>query len=267
MPLHRTIGISLALMVVSAGANAQTATKSTAHDPIHAAKPEEAHSRAARTRARLSAQRRLHGRRRAARYDLPPPHRLTLASFHVPEPGTGAARAETRGETGMAAWYDLKGRRTASGDRFEASRLTAAHRTLPLHSYAKVTDLENGRSVVVEINDRGPWRRELTIDLSAGAAERLHMIGAGLARVAVEPLGDMPPAAPAPQLAADHTKTPPAIKPVLVAYQPETASDLKPLLVAYHPEPASAGSGMTWLLRPLGRAPDDQPQQDRGASQ
>jgi rare lipoprotein A len=228
MPLHRTIGISLALMMVSAGANAQTATKSTAHDPIHAAKPEEAHGRAARTRARLSAQRRLHGRRRAARYHMPPPHRPTLASFHVP----GAARAGSRGEMGMAAWYDLKGRRTASGDRFEAARLTAAHRTLPLHSYAKVTDLENGRSVVVEINDRGPWRRGLTIDLSKGAAARLHMIGVGIARVAIEPLRDAPPAAPAPQFADYHPATALAVTPQLIAYHPDppasSASTAKP---------------------------------------
>ncbi|HEV2301282.1 MAG TPA: septal ring lytic transglycosylase RlpA family protein [Stellaceae bacterium] len=238
MPLHRTIGISLALMVMSAGANAQTATKSTAQDPVHAAKPEDAHGRAARARARQAAQRRPHARRREARHHMPVRHRVMLASAEAREPDIGQAEPGVRGTVGMAAWYDLRGRHTASGDRFDGTVLTAAHRTLPLHSYAKVTDLDNGRSVVVEINDRGPWRRGLMIDLSEGAAERLHMIGAGLARVAVEPLGDTPPAAAEPQLAAAH---------------PETPTAIKPLLVAYHPDPPPA------VAKP---ASEPQPQQD-----
>jgi rare lipoprotein A (peptidoglycan hydrolase) len=226
MPLHRTIGISLALMMISAGANAQTATKSTAQDPVHAVKPDEAHSRTARARARHAA-RRLHAGRRIVHHYAPPRRPVMLASAGASETYVGEKQAGGRGEVGMAAWYDLKGRRTASGERFDSTILTAAHRTLPLFSYARVTDLENGRSVVVEINDRGPFRPGLTIDLSKSAAEKLHMIGAGLARVAVEPLGDAPPAAPAPQL-ADRA--------------PATAPATKPLLVAYHPDPPAAAA-------------------------
>ena len=231
MPLHRTIGISLALMMISAGANAQAPTKSTAQDPVHAAKPEEAHNRAARARARHMAQRRQNTRRRIVRREAPARQQVRLASAGAPEPQSAAAPPGVRGAIGVAAWYDLAGRRTASGDRFDGAVLTAAHRTLPLHSYARVTDLENGRSVVVEINDRGPWRRGLMIDLSESAAQRLHMIGAGLARVAVEPLGE----APAPAAA------------VLADYRPEPAEAVKPQLVAYHPdrpEPAAAPAGV-----------------------
>jgi rare lipoprotein A len=218
MPLHRTIGISLALMVISAGANAQTATKSTAQDPVHAAKPEEAHSRAARARARQAVLRRVQARRGAVRHVAPSNWRVVSANATASERYVGAAAPGAHGDVGMAAWYDLQGRRTASGERFDDAALSAAHRTLPLHSYARVTDLDNGRSVVVEINDRGPWTRGLMIDLSEAAAERLHMIGAGVAHVAVEPLGDQPPAAP--QLAMTSGAAP-AAKPQLVAYHPD----------------------------------------------
>lgn len=220
MPLHRTIGISLALMMISAGTNAQTATKSTAQDPVHAVKPDEAHSRTARAHSRHAASRRMRAARRVVHHYAPPHHPVMLASAELSAPYIGESQAGVHGQTGMAAWYDLTGRRTASGERFDRTVMTAAHRTLPLFSYAKVTNLENGRSVVVEINDRGPFRTGLIIDLSESAAETLQMIGAGLAHVSVEPLGDAPPAAE-PQLAADDTLAAPAIKPMLVAYHPD----------------------------------------------
>jgi rare lipoprotein A len=235
MPLHRTIGISLALMMISAGANAQTATKSTAQDPVHAVKPDEAHSRTARARARQAA-RRLHAARRIVHHYAPPRRPVMLASTEAGEPSVGEPQAGVHGTIGMAAWYDLKGRRTASGERFDKTILTAAHRTLPLFSYARVTDLENGRSVVVEINDRGPFRPGLTIDLSKSAAAKLHMIGAGLARVSVEPLGDAPPAAPAPQLADRAPATAPAIEPLLVAYHPDPPAAAETPAADPHPQ-------------------------------
>jgi rare lipoprotein A len=93
-------------------------------------------------------------------------------------------------EIGLASWYgpQLQGKRTASGERFDMNTLTAAHRTLPLNSYARVTNLATGRSVVVRINDRGPYLAHRIIDLSARAARELGIEEDGVARVRVEPL-------------------------------------------------------------------------------
>ncbi len=80
------------------------------------------------------------------------------------------------------------GGRTASGEILDTVTATAAHRSLPLASYAKVTNLDNSRSVVVKINDRGPYTRGRIIDLSPRAADVLDMKRAGVAAVAIEPL-------------------------------------------------------------------------------
>lgn len=86
---------------------------------------------------------------------------------------------------GTASWYGpgFHGRRTSSGERFDQQELTAAHRTLPFGSTIRVTNIDNGKSVVVRINDRGPFIRGRIIDLSRGAAQRIGMMGAGTARV------------------------------------------------------------------------------------
>lgn len=91
-------------------------------------------------------------------------------------------------ETGTASWYgaDFHGRPTASGETYDMNALTAAHRTLPLPSIVRVTNLDNGRSVVVRVNDRGPFSHGRIIDLSRRGAEELQFIGAGTARVRVE---------------------------------------------------------------------------------
>ncbi len=93
---------------------------------------------------------------------------------------------------GRASWYgsEFQGSPTASGEPFNMHALTAAHRTLPLGSYARVSNLANGRSVVVKINDRGPHTGRRTIDLSYAAAEELEMVRAGTARVEVAPLAN-----------------------------------------------------------------------------
>jgi len=89
---------------------------------------------------------------------------------------------------GVASWYGTKfhGRRTSSGETYDMFKMTAAHKTLPLPTYAKVTNLENGRQIVVKINDRGPFRKNRLIDLSYAAAHKLGMTQAGTARVEVE---------------------------------------------------------------------------------
>ncbi len=91
-------------------------------------------------------------------------------------------------QIGLASWYgrDFHHKTTASGERYDMHDLTAAHRSLPLDTLVRVTNLSNKRSVVVRINDRGPFAHGRIIDLSRGAAERLGMAKAGVAPVRVE---------------------------------------------------------------------------------
>ena len=93
-----------------------------------------------------------------------------------------------RREIGRASWYGNYhvGRKTATGERLDTVHPTAAHRTLPLQSMVKVTNLNNGRSVVVTINDRGPVSRRLLIDVSPRAADELKMRHDGIVPVAIE---------------------------------------------------------------------------------
>ena len=97
-------------------------------------------------------------------------------------------------EVGMASWYGPKFHRrmTSNGEWFDMNYLSAAHKTMPLPSYARVTNLENGRVVVVRVNDRGPFVGTRIIDLSKAAAERLGYRRKGKARVKVEYLGPAP---------------------------------------------------------------------------
>ena len=93
-------------------------------------------------------------------------------------------------ETGLASYYgwSLQGRPTADGSRYDRAAFTCAHRSRPFGTRLLVTDLENGRSVVVTVNDRGPFEPGRVVDLSWAAARKLGMLRKGLARVRVEPL-------------------------------------------------------------------------------
>lgn len=91
----------------------------------------------------------------------------------------------TSAMSGMASWYG-ESQTTASGERFDKHKMTAAHRTLPLGTYVRVTNTRNGKSVVVRINDRGPYGHGRVIDLSEAAARKLDMIDAGVAPVTLE---------------------------------------------------------------------------------
>jgi rare lipoprotein A len=95
---------------------------------------------------------------------------------------------------GMASWYgdDFHGRLTANGEVFDMLSLTAAHPTLPIPSYARVTNLRNGKSLIVRVNDRGPYHGNRLIDVSNKAAELLDFKGNGVARVRVEYVGRAP---------------------------------------------------------------------------
>lgn len=90
--------------------------------------------------------------------------------------------------TGEASYYGagFAGRPTANGERFDPSQMTAAHRTLPFGSKVRVTNTRNGRSVVVRVNDRGPYAHNRVIDLSHGAAERIGMVQSGTADVKLD---------------------------------------------------------------------------------
>ncbi|RYY78830.1 MAG: septal ring lytic transglycosylase RlpA family protein [Moraxellaceae bacterium] len=91
-------------------------------------------------------------------------------------------------QTGMASWYgrQFHGRKTASGDTFDMYAMTAAHRSLPLNCYIRVTNKDNGKSVVVKVNDRGPFHGNRVLDLSYAAANKLGIASRGTGNVTIE---------------------------------------------------------------------------------
>ncbi len=116
-----------------------------------------------------------------ARYGNHSPYEVFGKKYFVMESSRGYR------ERGVASWYGSKfhGRRTSSGEPYDMHIATAAHKSLPLPTYAEVTNLDNGRRVVVKINDRGPFKDDRLIDMSYGAALRLGMTETGTARVEV----------------------------------------------------------------------------------
>jgi rare lipoprotein A len=121
-------------------------------------------------------------------------------TYRVGKPYTVAGRVYVPEEDvnyqqeGMASWYgdDFHGRLTANGEVFDMGALTAAHPTLPMPSYARVTNLANGKSLIVRVNDRGPYHGNRLIDVSNKAAELLEFKGIGVAKVRVEYVGRAP---------------------------------------------------------------------------
>jgi rare lipoprotein A len=108
-------------------------------------------------------------------------------------------------ERGLASWYgkQFHGRKTSSGERYDMYAMTAAHKTLPLPTYVRVTNLENGRSAVVKVNDRGPFHGPRVIDLSYSAAKKLGVVKKGTAMVEVRALDPTRPGSdPGPFMAA-----------------------------------------------------------------
>lgn len=111
----------------------------------------------------------------------------TLATAGVIAAALCASAFTAQAQTGHASWYRM-GKVTANGEKFNPHGLTAAHRTLPFGTKVKVKNLRNGRSVVVRINDRGPFIRGRLIDLSMGAAKKIGLIQTGTAKVSVQVL-------------------------------------------------------------------------------
>ncbi len=139
---------------------------------------------------------------------------------------------------GLASWYgdDFHGRLTANGEVFDMEGLTAAHPTLPMPCYARVTNLSNGKSLIVRVNDRGPYHGNRLIDVSHKAAELLDFKGNGVARVRVEYVGRAPlEGSDDRQLMATLRSGMPAPAPSLVRvasarpFVPETASFGRPI--------------------------------------
>lgn len=137
-----------------------------------------------------------------SRYGNPASYVVYGRTYHVQRKRT-AYEAE-----GVASWYGSKfhGRRTSSGEPYDMYRYTAAHRTLPLPSFLKVTNLDNGRSVIVRVNDRGPFKDDRLIDLSYAAAVRLGFADRGTARVKVRAVG---PGIPQPARANTESSSDP----------------------------------------------------------
>jgi len=113
------------------------------------------------------------------------PYKVLGKSYHVLDSSRGFR------ERGLASWYGTKfnGRATSSGELYDICQFSAAHKTLPLPSYVRVTNLDNGRSLVVRVNDRGPFHPGRVMDLSYAAAVRLGVDRTGTARVELEAVG------------------------------------------------------------------------------
>ncbi|UZE95519.1 septal ring lytic transglycosylase RlpA family protein [Alkalimarinus alittae] len=150
--------------------------------------------------------------------------------------------AEGYRERGGASWYGAKfhGHKTSNGEIYNMYEMSAAHKSLPLPTYAKVTNLDNGRSVIVRINDRGPFHEGRIIDLSYAAAKKLGYYSSGIANVEVE-------AITVPQYPSAQQETPPSVplaaSPVSNPKQP--SQDLAPVLAgsATQAKPLGAGYG------------------------
>ncbi|MBV1786724.1 septal ring lytic transglycosylase RlpA family protein [Marinobacterium sp. D7] len=110
------------------------------------------------------------------------PYRVLGQSYYVLDSAKGYR------ERGTASWYGEKfhGHLTSNGETYDMYKMSAAHKSLPLPTFARVTNLDNGRQVIVRVNDRGPFHDDRLIDLSYAAASRLEMLGKGTARVEVE---------------------------------------------------------------------------------
>jgi rare lipoprotein A len=128
-----------------------------------------------------------------------------VAAFAMMAAALSVTQADAAAQTGKASYYK-SGHRTANGERFDPHGYTAAHRTLPFGTKVLVTNVKTGKSVIVRINDRGPFIKNRIIDVSYGAAKVLGMTGAGVATVKIVPLkksAAAPAAAPAPVAAVE----------------------------------------------------------------
>jgi rare lipoprotein A (peptidoglycan hydrolase) len=205
MTMRTTISLSLALALVSAvswakqsdavhhrpAANLKARHARATTDAVVRLRTKRRHPATAhanrrrpehRTAGHAVARRERHAGRQPRRLAMLPPQDRYVGGLHP----------VGHREVGEAAWYGPRflGKRTASGERLDTIHATAAHRWLPLHSLVRITNLRNGRSAVAVINDRGPYKRRLLIDLSPRTARELHMIEAGIVPVVIVPVAE-----------------------------------------------------------------------------
>lgn len=128
---------------------------------------------------------------------VPPAHGVVAAPWQSTPASSSSHDTAVGGDdlSGIASWYGAhwQGHKTASGKRFDTRKLTAAHRNLPLNTRVRVTNLENGRSVIVLINDRGPYVDGRVIDLSTAAARHIGIVKKGVAPVQIDIVGKPSP--------------------------------------------------------------------------
>ena len=131
-------------------------------------------------------------------------------------------------DRGIASWYGMQfnGGRTSDGETYDMYAMTAANKVVPIPCYARVTNLKNGKSVVVKINDRGPFVANRLIDLSYAAASKLDMLGGGTALVDVQAVGpgDLPPPATTAPVASTSVAALPSVAAITPAPPPVTAA-------------------------------------------
>jgi rare lipoprotein A len=163
-------GLLIGSLTLAAASQAKETAAPKAERVTHAKAP---HHRSKKPAVRMAARSKHAGRTARASRD-PAPHRLVAGTAQL----------------GIATWYgsSRRNQRTASGELLDNSAFTAAHLTLPLQSRVRVTNLDNGRSVLVRVTDRGPRGKGRIIDLSQSAAEQLDMKETGIARVSVQPV-------------------------------------------------------------------------------
>lgn len=117
-----------------------------------------------------------------SKYGNVSPYRVLGSTYTV------MAKSKSFKQVGTASWYGKKfhGQRTSSGERFDMFKMTAAHKNLPIPCYARVTNKENGKSVIVKVNDRGPFHGNRVMDVSWAAAAKLDMLDQGTAKISIE---------------------------------------------------------------------------------
>jgi len=154
-----------------------------------------------------------------SKYGNPDSYSVNGVTYHTLDSSQGFV------ERGIASWYGTKfhGRRTSSGDIYNVYAMTAAHKTLPLPTYAEVTNLDNGKTIIVKINDRGPFHDQRIIDLSYVAALKLDIVKTGTGRVEVRAID---PRAPQAHRMAKQAATPNTLPVAVPMPEPTTISQV-----------------------------------------
>ena len=170
-PLLRRLGASVSFLLLASALPASASAAAGKHKPLD-------------PKPRPKAKNAQHG----APVDLNNRANRAAHAVHLAHAASAKGHASRFRQLGLASWYGrgFHGHRTANGEHYDMYAMTAAHRTLPLGSYVRVTSLASSKSVVVRINDRGPYARGRVIDLSYLAASALGMHRAGVTKVSIE---------------------------------------------------------------------------------